>query len=371
MPSVVARVALFYLCSAMVSGGALGNPPRRSGTMTGQAGTASSAPALSAAKPAEASQPDPALTEAKSLFEAGKFSEAEASVRQFLQSHADSADAHFLLCHILFGELHQRYAEAEKTEGESFEYQGNAGGELGKERDAKARASLSEFAAAANSGGTPSAADLKTAAFDYVLLKDNLLAAKYLSLALKADPNDAEGWYFLGRMRYSQDQSAGAIEAFEQCLKLDPRNVLAEAYAGLAYEGLKQNDEAMQAYQNAVAWEAQSGAKSPEPYIFLSRLYLIENQPEKAVPFLVQAVADFPEVSAVHEQLGKAYATLHQLPQAQEQLEKAAALEPNVAGIHFLLGQVYRQLGMTDKAKAELQRAEELYGTHSSSQPPG
>jgi len=302
------------------------------------------------------------------LLEGGKLSEAEATVRQFLVGHADSADGHFLLGHILFEEMHERYAAEEKTEGESFAYGGAAGGELGKLRDAKARESLAEFSAGAKYRN-PSAADLKTVAFDWVLLKENAAAAKSLGLALRLQPDDAEGWFYLGRILYSKDQFAEAIEAFEQCLKLQPQNALAEASVGLSYEGLRQTDEAAQAYQTAIAWDQESGTKSPKPFTYLGRLYLDENQPEKAVPYLEQAVDEFPEVPVVHEELGRAYSTLNELPRAQEELEKAVELEPNVASDHFMLAQVYRKLGMLDKAKIEFQRAEELNGTHSSDKP--
>jgi tetratricopeptide (TPR) repeat protein len=94
-----------------------------------------------------------------------------------------------------------------------------------------------------------------------------------------------------------------------------------------------------------------------------------QNEPERALPYLQQAVAAFPQVPLVHEELGRAYSVLNQLPQAQKELETAVSLEPNVANVHFLLGQVYRRFGMMDKAKLEFQRVEELNGTHSSDKP--
>jgi tetratricopeptide (TPR) repeat protein len=333
-----------------------------------QTGAESSAAAGNPTKLGETPKSDAALEEAKSLLQAGKVSEAETATRQFLEGHADSADGHFLLGHILFEELHEKYLGEEKREGEGFGYNENVGGSLAKLRDAKARESLAEFSAGAKYG-VPSAFDLKTVALDYVLLKDNLAAAKWLSLSLKLEPKDAQGWYYLGRTKYSQDQFTGAIEAFEQCLKLEPRNILAESNVGLSYEGLQQKDEAIQAYQNAIAWQSQSEVKSPKPFIYLGRIYLDENQPEKAVPYLLQAVAAFPQVSLAHEELGRAYSAKNQLPEAQQELEKAVALAPNVASVHFTLGQVYRKLGAMDKAKIEFQKAEELNGTHSSDKP--
>jgi tetratricopeptide (TPR) repeat protein len=362
MPSLVAAAALFWLSSGMVSGGPPGSL-RQSGAATGQAGT----PLSAAAKPGDASPSDPELTEAKSLLAGGKISEAESATRQFLRAHADSAEAHFLLGQILFQELHERYAE-EKADGEALTNTGTLTGELAKLRDAKARESLAELSEGAKYG-TPSAFDLKIAAMDYVLLRDDRLAAKYLTLALKSEPKDEQGWFYLGRIFYSQDEFAAAIVAFENCLKLGPRNAVTEYNVALSYEGLKRNEEAIQAYKTAIEWQGQSEVKSPKAFTSLARIYLDENQPEKALPYLEQAVAAFPELELAHEQLGRVYSALNRLPEAQEELEKAASLEPEAANVHLMLGQVYRKRGMADKAKIEFQKAQKLYGTHSSDKP--
>ena len=140
------------------------------------------------------------------------------------------------------------------------------------------------------------------------------------------------------------------------CLKLDPENVVAEYNVGLSYEGLNQSDEAIQAYQNAIAWESQHQLKSPAPFVALARLYLHQNQPEKAVPYLFQAAAAFPQLSLPHEELGKAYSVLHRLPEAQEQLEKAVQLSPQKASLRCLLGLIYQQEKMTANAQTEFGR---------------
>jgi len=173
----------------------------------------------------------------------------------------------------------------------------------------------------------------------------------------------------LGRTKYSETKYAGAIEAFEHCLKLDPENVVAEYNVGLSYEGLNQTDEAIQAYQNAIAWESQHEVKSADPFVGLARLYLHQNQPEKAVPYLLQAVTAFPELSLPHEELGKAYSVLHRLPEAQEQLEKAVQLSPQKASLPCLLGQVYQEEKMTAKAQIEFGRCSVLRNAQSAAPP--
>ncbi len=290
-------------------------------------------------------------------------SEGEAAIRDYLQAHAGSADAHFLLGFILFRQVQAKWLEAGKKDSEALRYNsGDLSGSLVAYRDAKVKESLAEFTAGARHH-VPNAFDLKIVGLDYVLLKDYIDADHWLTRSLQWDPRDAQAWYYLGRTKYSESQFPQAIEDFAQCLKLEPRNIQAENNVGLSYEALGQRDQAIQAFKNAIAWEEQSPTKDPEPFIELAHLYLGQNQPEKAVPYLSQSIAIFPRVSKAHETLGKAYSLLHRLPEAQTELEKAVALEPETASLHCMLGQIYRQERMVSEAKSEFDRCAALQET--------
>lgn len=329
--------------------------------------SAGSALAENAAKPGEPLTSDPALAPARSLLQQGMLNEAEAATRNHLHAHADSADAHFLLGFILFREIQGKWLAAGKTDGEASRYKsGDLSGSLVAYRDAKVKESLAEFTAGAKYHA-PSAFDLKIVALDYLLLKDYVDADHWLTRSVRLDPRDAQAWFYLGRTKYSESRFPEAIEAFAQCLKLEPRNIQAENNVGLSYEALGRGEPALQAFQNGIEWEAQSPAKDPEPFIELAHLYLNQNQPEKAVPYLEQCIALFPQVSKAHETLGKAYSLLHRLAQAQAELEKAVALAPATASLRCMLGQIYRQEGMIDKAKAEYDRCAALQGTQPAS----
>lgn len=323
--------------------------------------------AKNAAKSSETLTPDPELAPARLFLHEGKLSEAESATRDYLRAHADSADAHFLLGFILFREVQAKWLEAGKWQGENLLYSSSdASGSVAEFRDAKAKESLAEFTAGARYH-VPNAFDLKIVALDYILLKDNMDADHWLTRSLQADPRDPQAWYYLGRTKYSTGQFREAIEAFEHCLKLEPRNVEAESNVGLSYEGLQRPDEAIQAFENAIAWQAESPAKDPEPFIELAHLYLNENQPEKAVPYLSQSIAISANISKAHEELGKAYSLLQRLPEAQVELEKAVELSPQAPNLHCMLAAVYRQRGLGEKAKAEYDRCAALSGTHSTS----
>jgi Flp pilus assembly protein TadD len=320
------------------------------------------------------------LSGAKSLFRLGKFTEADRTVRQYLENHPDSADGHFLLGHILFREI-QTHAQAQEQEtpfpsqthgamaGERTMGSNPSDATVSKAAQGMATASLEEFTAGAKFR-SPSAADLKIVALDYVLLADYPDADKWLTKMLEWTPSDSEGWYYLGRVKYNENRFAEAITAFQRCLKLDPKNVKAEDNLGLALAGLGRNGEAAAAYDRAIAWQAESLTKSPGPYIDLGSLLIDENRPQDAVTLLLRAIEIAPRESRAHELLGKAYTRVEDFPKAQAELENAIELTPEAPNLHCMLAPVYRKRGLTEKAKAEYGRCSALTGTHSTPETP-
>ena len=326
--------------------------------------------------PPRSDQSEALLSQAKSLFQQAKFAEADRAVRQYLKDHPNSANGHFLLGHILFREIQAQAMEAQfppQTHGPmaSARTMGATTSDVSIPKAAQemAKASLEEFTAGAKFHD-PSAADLKTVALDYVLLVDYPDADKWLTKMLEWTPNDAEGWYYLGRTKYNENRFAEAISAFQQCLKLDPHNVKAEDNLGLSFAGLGRNDEAAASYNQAIAWEAQSLIKNPGPYIDLGSLLIDENQPHDAVTVLLRAIEIAPRESRAHELLGKAYTRLEDFPKAQVELEKAIEISPQAPNLHCMLAPVYRKQGLAEKAKAEYERCATLTGTHSVQETP-
>jgi len=153
-------------------------------------------------------------------------------------------------------------------------------------------------------------------------------------------------------------------------LKFDPQNVKAEDNLGLSFAGLGRNEEAAAAYNQAIAWQAQSLVKNPGPYIDLGSLLIDENRPQKAVTFLLRAIEIAPRESRTHELLGKAYTRLDDFSKAQVELEKAVELSPQAPNLHCMLAAVYRKQGLAEKAKTEYERCAALTGTHSIQETP-
>ena len=192
---------------------------------------------------------------------------------------------------------------------------------------------------------------------------------RWRAYRFSAQPH-AEGWYYLGRTKYNENSFAEAVDAFQRCLKLDPRNLKAEDNLGLSYAGLGRREEAAAAYQQAIDWQSPAALKNPGPYIDFGDLLLDENRNEEAVSYLLRAVEIAPRESRAHELLGKAYTRMDQLSKAQTELEEALQLSPQSANLHCTLAPVYRKQGIIDKAKLEYERCSALAGSHSVPQTP-
>jgi tetratricopeptide (TPR) repeat protein len=322
-------------------------------------------PGTQTARPSAATRSasgDPMLGKAQSLLEKGQLSNAEATVREDLKARPQSANAHFLLGYILFREIQ---AGARRYDPHPDAVYSAPSQSLVELRNRNAKESLAEYTAGAHFQ-RPSAFDLKIVSLDYILLGDSIDADKWLTLSLQWNPTDSDGWYQLGRTKYSENRFTAAIAAFKKCLALDPRNIKAEENLGLSYAGLGDDPQAVSAYQAAIAWQANAGNKDPEPYLALGALFLEQNRPKDAIPVLVQATQIAPSVSQGHESLGKAYVQTNDLPKAQIELEQAVKLSPDMARLHYILGQVYRKEGFAAKAKAEFDRCAALQGTRGS-----
>ncbi len=302
---------------------------------------AAPAPVLNPSEPPpqpSPTEPDALLALARQDALQGSFATAETKVRTVLAKQPDSPDAHLLLGYILYLEVHPKE-------------------------------SLAEYTLAARHR-TPTAVDLEIVALDYVLLEDYVDADRWLTKSLEWDPSNASRWYYLGRARYNENQFEQAIDAFQRCLKIEPRNVKAEDNLGLSYQGLNRLDDAKNAFRTAIDWQKGEAKQNPQPYLNLGQLLSDQGNPEAGLPYLLKATELATRNPKAHEQLGRTYLRLKQATLAQTELAAAVQLAPNNANLHFELGMAYRDQGLKDQAKREFDVCATLNATHSSTETP-
>jgi Flp pilus assembly protein TadD len=274
-----------------------------------------------------------ALAIAQQLVHDGKFAQADAMLRPLIAAEPKAAEPRYLLAYALLRE--DRPAE-----------------------------SLTEYTSAA-ALRPPTAEELRSVALDYVLLKSLPDADRWMSRALAMDANDAETWYAMGRLRYTQGRYGDALTCFEKTLALNPRSVKGENNLGLAYEALNRNDDAVRAYRIAIAWQKDDPAPSEQPLLNLAILLQHRNQLPEAQQLLEQAATIAPKDPRIHENLGQVYLHTDRAADAVKEFADAVGLAPQNPRYHYLLGQAYRRTGEEGQAKQEFARSAALNGAHS------
>lgn len=292
--------------------------------------------AMAAQKPELTTPSIPAFTamdplrEARSLEDANRFAEAEHRLRDYLSEDDASGEAHELLAYTLLRQNRPKEALPEYTRAAKLE--------------------------------KPSAAMLVHVGQAYALLGDNADADKWTLRAVQMDPKDADAWYGLGRIRYTEQRFADALSCFQRVLALAPQSVKGENNLGLAYEALNQPDAAMAAYRQAIAWQdaGPPKARSEQPLLNLGTMLVHQAKLEEAAPVLRAAAAIAPGNAAVHEQLGHVFLQKGDFAAAQREFARACELNPGQSSLHFLLGQAYKRMGRGKEAEAEFAAAARL-----------
>jgi Flp pilus assembly protein TadD len=270
------------------------------------------------------------LADARSLMAAGNFKGAESALRAYLLTEPRSGDARYLLAYTLL-------------------------------RQNNPKGSLEEYTRAA-ALQAPTAEQLREVGQDYVLLNDTADADKWILRSVEMNGADPEGWYSLGRLRYTEQRFGDALECFNKAIALAPGSVKVENNLGLAYEGLNRTDDAVMAYRQAIAWQDAGPPEkaSEQPLLNLATVLLHQGKLAEAQPLLLRAVRIAPKDPRILEQLGQLYARQADYAEAAKYLEAATRLDPQKSNLHFLLGQAYRHLGRQAEAKMEFAAAARL-----------
>ncbi len=149
-------------------------------------------------------------------------------------------------------------------------------------------------------------------------------AVALLEQATAAEPDAPNHWLSLGRARQGAGDDAGALTAFENAVRLDPRDAGGWASNAATHMSLHyyQAGDYRRALEQADRALALSGG------LITARIYQ-----------------------------GLAREALGDLAGARESLEQARRLDPARADTHNNLGSVYYQLGLYDQATEALERA--------------
>lgn len=278
------------------------------------------------------------LYTAKSLLNLNRFVEAEIALRRVIAVHPASHDAAYLLGAALF-------------------------------RQGKARDALVIFDRA-TALKAPGADDLKLIALCHALLHDYETAALRLSQSIALAPDNLEALYYLGRVRFEQNDFDQAAAVFGEVLRRDPRHVRAQNNLGQSFEAKGENDHAIAAYRRAIELDRSSARPSELPLLNCALLLLQRDAIDEALALLDRAKTINPASAQVRFELGKLYLRLERRADAERELARAVELDPRHVGAHYQLGQLYRRLGKQDLSQRLLAISEQLRGNNNNSNRP-
>jgi tetratricopeptide (TPR) repeat protein len=181
---------------------------------------------------------------------------------------------------------------------------------------------------------------------------------------LKRDPTNAQAHYRLGVVQAKLGATDEALRSYQEALRLHPgmseaRQALEGYYInqGIAFRRAHQSAEALQAFQQALTYNASSATA----YFEIGEEYDRLGQSDASITAYQQAIALDPDKSAAHARLAAVYAKRGQPQQAAQQFQEVLRLNPQDPVAHHGLGVAYSELGQRDEAIASLQQAIRFY----------
>ena len=157
--------------------------------------------------------------------------------------------------------------------------------------------------------------------------------------------------------RLAKDNPAGALEALEQAVKIDPELLVAWQALGDLYQQRKDFAKAMAAYRHILQ-------RNPKDAISLNNLAYIlavrEGKPKEALAFADRALLLEPRSPVIADTVGWVRYLVGDHAGALKLLEPAAKMLPRNAEVQFHAAAAFAAVGRVQEAAAALKTAESL-----------
>jgi tetratricopeptide (TPR) repeat protein len=176
---------------------------------------------------------------------------------------------------------------------------------------------------------------------------EKLATAAYLRL-YQADSNSHRLHQLMGDIEAARGDDGKAIEEYRAAIALKPSLPnLHYSLGHLLWKDLKVPEARVELEAEIALNPHHAGALNN-----LGDTYLLEHQPEKALPLLERALAADAGSSDIHRDLGTAYSELKDYRRAVEQF-KIAIADDHDGSVHYKLARAYQALGEKENAGRE------------------
>jgi len=176
---------------------------------------------------------------------------------------------------------------------------------------------------------------------------EKLATAAYLRL-YQADSDSYRLHELMGDLEAARGDDGKAIEEYRTAIAAKPSVPnLHYSLGHLLWKDLKVPEARVE-----LEAELNLNPRHPGALTDLGDTYLLEHQPDKALPYLERALAGDSENPDLHRDLGTAYSALGNYQKAEEQYKIAVSADHD-GSVHYKLARVYQALGEKENAARE------------------
>ncbi|XP_047311527.1 cell division cycle protein 27 homolog B [Impatiens glandulifera] len=138
---------------------------------------------------------------------------------------------------------------------------------------------------------------------EYVLLEDFENGIKSYQSALRIDARHYNAWYGLGMIYLRQEKLDFSEHHFHMAFQINPCSSVIMCYLGIAFHGLKRNDEALKMMDKSIL----ADKKNPVPMYHKARILVSMERFDDALNVLDELKEYAPHESSVYALMGKIY----------------------------------------------------------------
>jgi tetratricopeptide (TPR) repeat protein len=181
-------------------------------------------------------------------------------------------------------------------------------------------------------------------------------ARDLLMAAQDQTPHDPLILQGIGDLNFHLHEDQQALEAYQQCLALDPRRVESRLALARLYERLNRTAEEKTEYEKVLEIDPQN----PNAHAGLGHLALQSGSLDLAAHELQSALSQNPNNLQANEDLALLELRQGAFDQARGLYEKLVSFDPKNPSYHYQLGQALLKLGHKEEAQREFTRSQEL-----------
>ncbi|MGV8110446.1 tetratricopeptide repeat protein [Methanospirillum sp.] len=157
---------------------------------------------------------------------------------------------------------------------------------------------------------------------------------------INLSPYDDWVWIERGRVEQEKNKIPESLQSFNKALALNSKNVFAHYYSAWSHQGLKQNQNAIKAFEKVKVLSPQYGGVDGN----IGFLYLGMNEYEKALPYLENALVWYPDWAEARRSKAMILYHLGEKEEALAAFDEAISLNPEYSNTYLSKAEALRDM---------------------------